>query len=99
MTDGLPSLSAETRAVLDDLPPSSKLVYLVLLNRGETNQQQLADATLLSPRTTRHAIGELEDAGLVGSRPSYMDARQNLYSPVDEPDEDGPGDRSLSLPE
>ena len=97
MSDGLSSLSPEARTLLEDLPPSSKLVYLVLLNRGETTQQQLADATLLSPRTTRHAVAELEDAGLVGSRPSYMDARQSLYSPMDDPGGDGSPDRSLPL--
>ncbi len=80
MSPGLSELPDTERAVLADLAPSAKLVALALAERGRMTQQQLADETLLSARTTRHALAELEDAGIVTSRTSFMDARQRLYS-------------------
>jgi DNA-binding MarR family transcriptional regulator len=80
MSPGLSELPDTERAVLADLAPSAKLVALVLAERGRMTQQQLAEETLLSVRTTRHALTELEDAGIVTSRVSFMDARQRLYS-------------------
>lgn len=80
MSPGLSELPDTQRAVLADQAPSAKLVALVLAERGRMTQQQLVDETLLSGRTTRHALTELEDAGIVTSRVSFMDARQHLYS-------------------
>lgn len=80
MSPGLSELPDPQRAALADLPPSAKLVALALTQRGRMTQQQLAEETLLSPRTTRHALTELEDADVVTSRVSFMDARQSLYS-------------------
>jgi DNA-binding MarR family transcriptional regulator len=80
MSPGLSEIPDPKRAVLADLAPSAKLVALVLAERGRMTQQQLAEETLLSTRTTRHALTELEDAGVVTSRTSFMDARQRLYS-------------------
>jgi hypothetical protein len=80
MSPGLSDLPDSQRAVLDDLPPSAKLVALALAQRGRMTQQQLAAETLLSTRTTRHALTELQDADIVTSRVSFMDARQSLYS-------------------
>jgi DNA-binding MarR family transcriptional regulator len=80
MSPGLSELPDSERAVLADLAPSAKLVALVLAEDGRMTQQQLAEETLLSVRTARHALAELEDAGIVTSRVSFMDARQRLYS-------------------
>lgn len=80
MSPGLSELPDPQRAALADLPPSAKLVALALTERGRMTQQQLAEETLLSARTTRHALTELEDAEIVTSRVSFMDARQSLYS-------------------
>jgi DNA-binding MarR family transcriptional regulator len=80
MSPGLSELPDPERAALADLAPSAKLVALVLAERAPMTQQQLAEETLLSVRTTRHALTELEDAGIVTSRVSFMDARQRLYS-------------------
>jgi transcription initiation factor IIE alpha subunit len=82
MSPGLSELPDPQRAVLADLPPSAKLVALALTERGRMTQQQLAEETLLSARTTRHALTELEDAEIVTSRVSFMDARQSLYAVV-----------------
>lgn len=91
MSPGLSDLPDPQRATLDDLPPSAKLVALALLTRGRMTQQQLAEETLLSPRTTRHALTKLEDADVVTSRVSFIDARQSLYSVAGNVAETGTG--------
>lgn len=68
------------REVLSDCPPSAKLVYKVLEHDGELTQQQLAEATMLSPRTVRHALSDLEEEGLIDQRIYLADARQKIYS-------------------
>ena len=78
-TDAAP-LDAEADERLRELPPSAKLVYKVLEYDGSLTQGQLADETLLPPRTVRYATSRLEEAGLVDSRFSFTDARKRLYS-------------------
>jgi len=63
-----------------DLPPSAKLVAKVLEYNDTLTQSQLADKTLLPPRTVRYALSRLEDAGAVGSRFSFADARKRIYT-------------------
>jgi DNA-binding MarR family transcriptional regulator len=63
-----------------DLPPSAKLVAKVLDYNEMLSQSQLAEETLLPPRTVRYALTRLEDAGVVESRFSFSDARKRLYS-------------------
>lgn len=76
-----PSLSSqETSADLADLPPSAKLVAKMLEYEGDSTQSELAESTLLPPRTVRYALTELEENGIVSSRISFMDARQRIYS-------------------
>lgn len=65
---------------LHDLPPSAKLVAVVLDNEGPLSQTALIDETLLPQRTAREAITRLEDRGLLECRVSYTDARKRLYS-------------------
>jgi DNA-binding MarR family transcriptional regulator len=96
MAPGLSELPDTERASLADLAPSAKLVALVLTERGRMTQQQLAEATLLSTRTTRHALSELEDAGVVTSRTCFMDARQRLYSLDGDAGGDAAGERLLT---
>jgi len=69
------------------LPPSAKLVYLVLDHEGPLTQQQLCDRTMLSARTARSAVTELEDVGLVTEEVYLRDARKKLYQaqPVTKP--------------
>jgi len=63
-----------------ELPPSAKLVAKVLDYNETLTQSELADETLLPPRTVRYALNRLEDAGVVDSRFSFSDARKRIYS-------------------
>lgn len=78
MTD----VDVEVPAVLEDLPPSGKLVGLALAGAdGELTQKQIIQATKLSGRTVRDALDRLEDHDGVTlrRRHSASDARQDLY--------------------
>lgn len=74
----LTSNSAPDR--LRDAAPSAKLVAKTLEYEEQLTQQQLAEETRLSPRTVRYALTRLEEEGLVASRISFQDARQQIYS-------------------
>lgn len=63
-----------------DLPPSAKLVAKVLEYNDRLTQNQLADETLLPPRTVRYALSRLEEVGVVDSRFSFADARKRVYT-------------------
>ncbi|WP_254273833.1 MarR family transcriptional regulator [Haloarcula marina] len=63
-----------------DLPPSAKLVAKVLEYNETLTQSQLADETLLPPRTVRYALNRLEEVGVVDSRFSFADARKRIYT-------------------
>lgn len=63
-----------------DLPPSAKLVAKVLDYNDTLTQSELAEETLLPPRTVRYALSRLEDEEVVDSRFSFADARKRLYS-------------------
>ena len=65
-----------------DLPPSAKLVAKVLDYEETLSQSELAEETLLPPRTVRYALSRLEDEGVVESRFSFTDARKRLYTLV-----------------
>jgi len=62
-----------------DMPPSAKLVAKVLDYNETLSQSELAEETLLPPRTVRYALSRLEDADVVESRFSFADARKRLY--------------------
>jgi DNA-binding MarR family transcriptional regulator len=78
-TADTPFETEEYRERLRELPPSAKLVAKVLETDAPLSQGQLAEASLLPDRTVRYAIGRLEDAGLIGSRHSFRDARKQVY--------------------
>ncbi|MEM4781551.1 MAG: helix-turn-helix domain-containing protein [Halalkalicoccus sp.] len=63
-----------------ELPPSAKLVAKVLEYNETLTQSQLAEETLLPPRTVRYALNRLEEEGVVESRFSFSDARKRLYT-------------------
>jgi len=69
----------EFRERLRELPPSAKLVAKVLETDSPLSQGQLAEESLLPDRTVRYALNRLDDAGLVGSRYSFRDARKQVY--------------------
>jgi len=63
-----------------ELPPSAKLVAKALEYNDQLTQSQLADETLLPPRTVRYALSRLEEVGVVDSRFSFADARKRVYT-------------------
>jgi len=63
-----------------DLPPSAKLVAKTLEYNDALTQSQLAEETLLPPRTVRYALNRLEDVDVVSSRFSFADARKRIYT-------------------
>jgi len=78
-----PGLTDATEAdieALKELPPSAKLVLKVLQYNDALTQNQIAEETLLPPRTVRYALTRLEEVDAVDSRFSFADARKRLYS-------------------
>lgn len=71
--------SADRWDPVRELPPSAKLVAKILDRHDRLTQRELATETLLATRTVRQAVGRLEDAGVVESRVSCLDARKQLY--------------------
>ena len=67
---------------VSELPPSAKLVYKTLEYEGSLTQSQLAEESLLPQRTVRHALGKLQDAGVVEESAYLMDARKSMYTAV-----------------
>jgi DNA-binding MarR family transcriptional regulator len=67
-------------ADVQEMPPSAKLVAKVLEYNGTLTQSQLAEETLLPPRTVRYALSRLEEVGVVDSRFSFADARKRIYT-------------------
>jgi len=72
--------ASDDQQSLRELPPSAKLVAKVLEYNDSLTQSQLAEETLLPPRTVRYALTRLEDAGVVQSRFSFADARKRIYT-------------------
>lgn len=66
--------------VVRELPPSAKLVVKVLEYNDTLSQGELAEETLLPPRTVRYALNRLEEENVVDARFSFSDARKRLYS-------------------
>jgi DNA-binding MarR family transcriptional regulator len=71
---------ADRWSAVRDLPPSAKLVAKVLDYNDTLTQSELAEETLLPPRTVRYALSRLEEEDVVDSRFSFADARKRLYT-------------------
>ncbi|KAB1192102.1 winged helix-turn-helix transcriptional regulator [Haloferax sp. MBLA0076] len=67
-------------AAVRDMPPSAKLVAKILDYEDTLTQSEIAEESLLPPRTVRYALSRLEDEGAVDSRFSFSDARKRLYT-------------------
>jgi DNA-binding MarR family transcriptional regulator len=78
---------AEDDSVLEDLPPSAKLVFKVLEYDGPLTQKRIVEETMLSARTVRYALERLEDRGVVDEDIYFADARQSLYQLTCETDD------------
>lgn len=74
-----PTLTDAPESV-EDLPPSAKLVWLHLQLHGPATQQDIAEGTRLSLRTTRYGIRRLEEADAIESSPKLRDLRQDYYT-------------------
>lgn len=61
-----------------DVPPSAKLVYLVVQECGPVSQAEIRARTALADRTARDAIEVLEEKNAIRSMPS-SDARSPVY--------------------
>lgn len=79
----------ETDELVQDLPPSAKLVLKVLEYNGGLTQKQIVENSRLSQRTVRDALDRLQEADVVEKDIYIPDARQNLYRlTVEEADEE-----------
>lgn len=62
-----------------DLPPSAKVVYLVLQADDELTRSALQSRTALPPQTLDDGLAALRDVGVVRRRTATGDARYSLY--------------------
>ena len=65
--------------VAHELPPSAKLVFKVLEYKGQLNQKEIIEETMLPSRTVRYALSLLMSEGLVTKKLSLRDSRQGFY--------------------
>lgn len=77
MTEAASEADSEAMA---DLPPSAKLVHLVLQENNRMTQSEVTEETQLAGRTVRDALGRLESAGLVTEEICLKDARKRVYT-------------------
>lgn len=94
------SLSSAPECVREEVPPSSKLVWMYLAAEGPSTLGDIVDGTQLTRRTTRNAIARLEKYGVIAKRPAdegdgrrYYDLRRR-----DEPSDDVVADEPRSPP-
>jgi len=67
------------RSQFETYPPSAKLAYIALVADGPITQGQLAEKTMLSPRTVRSALDRSERDEFVTSDLYVPDARKKLF--------------------
>ncbi len=67
------------RSQFEAYPPSAKLVYIALVADGPMTQGEVADETMLPPRTVRSALDRLERDEFVTSERYIPDARRTLF--------------------
>ena len=72
--------SIELRDAIQDLPPSAKLVAIILEHEGTLSQQEIAAESLLPERTVRLGLEQLQKVDVVEARTSLQDARKRLYT-------------------
>ena len=69
-----------TNPVVRELPPSCKLVWMILEREGETMRQDIRSATGMSRGQMEYSLTRLVDEEIIEKRPNPMNARQTLYS-------------------
>ncbi|MCE8422505.1 MAG: MarR family transcriptional regulator [Candidatus Methanoperedens sp.] len=71
--------SSNTEIKIETLPPSAKLVFKILENRGLLTQKEIARESYLPARTVRYALNRLKKTDFLEERFYFKDARQSLY--------------------
>ncbi len=66
-------------AVIDNLPPSAKLVFKILEYSGLLTQKEIVRESYLPARTVRYALNRLKKENILEERFYFKDARQSLY--------------------
>lgn len=69
-----------SEAIVQDLPPSSKLVLKILEYDNNLTQKEIVEKSRLAQRTTRDALERLQEADIVEKGVDFRDARQNIYT-------------------
>ena len=70
--------------IMEKLPPSAKLVLKILLEKKIIRFKDLQEQTKLPTRTLRYALRILREKGLIKTLPCLDDARERLYSILQE---------------
>lgn len=92
-----------TDDLVQDLPPSAKLVLKVLEYNGGLTQKQIVENSRLSQRTVRDALDRLQEHDIVEKDIYIPDARQNIYrladcvDAADETVDAGPDEATIQL--
>lgn len=84
--------AADDSEAMADLPPSAKLVHLVLQENSRMTQSEVTEETQLAGRTVRDALGRLESAGLVTEEICLKDARKRIYTAESGPNRTAAGE-------
>ena len=63
-----------------DLPPSAKLVFIVIEQEQPLTHKQIVEKTRLSERTTRYALDRLKEVNAIDGEINLADLRQILYT-------------------
>lgn len=77
MSDGV--TLADAPEEVQDLAPSCKLVWLLLVREGPMTHAELVESTALASRTARWARDRLAEHDIIASTPSTRDARKEVY--------------------
>lgn len=80
MADSTSSVGNTNEQKFADLPPSAKLVFIVLDHEDMITQKQLVEKTRLSNRTVHYALGQLKEINAINEHMNLKDARQSLYT-------------------
>lgn len=75
MTDG-----QESGDVLDDLPPSAKLVVKVIEHEGEMDKEEICKKARLPESTTQYALKKLVEKDIIDVKVGDGDGRRLVYS-------------------
>ena len=89
-----------TDSLVQDLPPSAKLVLKVLEYNGGLTQKEIVEKSRLSQRTVRDALDRLQEHDVVEKDIYIPDARQNIYRLAnceEDSTEAGPDEATISL--